>query len=133
MPGCARRAAALWVLVAAAIRQAFRRGRCSWAIRRPRPRNITVDNVIKAVASYYGLKPSDIKSERRHKSVATPRAVAMYISRHHTKDSYPDLARAFGGKHHTTVISAVQKIIVRVKDDPSLRSQIHAIESMILR
>jgi chromosomal replication initiator protein len=102
------------------------------AITRPRE-IITVESVIKAVASYYGLKPSDIKSERRHKSVATPRAVAMYISRHHTKDSYPDLARAFGGKHHTTVISAVQKIIVRVKDDASLRSEIHAIESMILR
>jgi chromosomal replication initiator protein len=69
------------------------------AITRPRE-VITVDGVIKAVASYYGLKPSDIKSERRHKSVATPRAVAMYISRHHTKDSYPDLARAFGGEHH---------------------------------
>jgi chromosomal replication initiator protein len=102
------------------------------AITRPRE-VITVEGVIKAVASYYGLKPSDIKSERRHKSVATPRAVAMYISRHHTKDSYPDLARAFGGKHHTTVISAVQKIIERVKDDASLRSEIHAIEAMILR
>jgi len=102
------------------------------AITRPRE-VITVESVIKAVASYYGLKPSDIKSERRHKSVATPRAVAMYISRHHTKDSYPDLARAFGGKHHTTVISAVQKINQRVKDDASLRSEIHAIESMILR
>jgi len=102
------------------------------AITRPRE-VITAESVIKAVASYYGLKPSDIKSERRHKSVATPRAVAMYLSRHHTKDSYPDLARAFGGKHHTTVISAVQKIIERVKDDASLRSEIHAIESMILR
>ena len=102
------------------------------AITRPRE-IITVEGVIKAVASYYGLKPSDIKSERRHKSVATPRAVAMYISRHHTKDSYPDLARAFGGKHHTTVISAVQKIIEKVKDDASLRSEIHAIEAMILR
>ena len=102
------------------------------AITRPRE-VITVDGVIKAVASYYGLKSSDIKSERRHKSVATPRAVAMYLARHHTKDSYPDLARAFGGKHHTTVISAVQKIIERVKDDASLRSEIHAIESMILR
>ena len=99
-----------------------------------RPREIlTCESVIKTVASYYGLKPSDIKSERRHKSVATPRAVAMYLSRHHTKDSYPDLARAFGGKHHTTVISAVQKIIERLKDDASLRSEIHAIESLILR
>ncbi len=102
------------------------------AITRPRE-IITPDGVIKCVASYYGLKPSDIKSERRHKSVATPRAVAMYLSRHHTKDSYPDLARAFGGKHHTTVISAVQKIIERLKDDASLRSEIHAIEGMILR
>jgi chromosomal replication initiator protein len=102
------------------------------AITRPRE-IITVESVIKAVANYYGLKSSDIKSERRHKSVATPRAVAMYLSRNHTKDSYPDLARAFGGKHHTTVISAVQKIIERVKDDASLRSEIHAIEGMILR
>ena len=102
------------------------------AITRPRE-VITVDSVIKSVASYYGLKPSDIKSERRHKSVATPRAVAMYLARHHTKDSYPDLARSFGGKHHTTVISAVQKIIERLKEDASLRSEIHAIESMILR
>ncbi len=102
------------------------------AITRPRE-VITVDAVIKAVASYYGLKPSDIKSERRHKSVATPRAVAMYLSRHHTKDSYPDLARAFGGKHHTTVISAVQKIVEKLKDDASLRSEVHAVEAMILR
>lgn len=99
-----------------------------------RPKEIlTVDTVIKAVASYYSLKPNDIKSERRHKSVATPRAVAMYLARHHTKDSYPDLARAFGGKHHTTVISAVQKIIERLKDDASLRAEIHAIEGIILR
>jgi chromosomal replication initiator protein len=102
------------------------------AITRPRE-IITADSVIKAVASYYGLKPADIKSERRHKSVATPRAVAMYLARHHTKDSYPDLARTFGGKHHTTVISAVQKIVERLKDDPSLRSEVHAIEGMILR
>jgi len=102
------------------------------AITRPRE-IITVESIIKAVANYYGLKSSDIKSERRHKSVATPRAVAMYMSRHHTKDSYPDLARAFGGKHHTTVISAVQKIADRLKDDASLRSEVHAIESMILR
>ncbi|CAN5854460.1 chromosomal replication initiator protein DnaA [soil metagenome] len=102
------------------------------AISRPRE-IITVDSVIKAVASYYGLKPSDIKSERRHKSVATPRAVAMYLARHHTKDSYPDLARSFGGKHHTTVISAVQKIIERLKDDASLRAEVHAMEGTILR
>ena len=99
-----------------------------------RPREvITVEAIIKAVASYYGLKPAEIKSDRRHKSLANPRAIAMYLSRNHTKDSYPDLARAFGGKHHTTVISAVQKITERAKEDASLRSEIHAIEGMILK
>ena len=99
-----------------------------------RPREIiTCETIIKCVASYYGLKTAEIKSDRRHKSLANPRAVAMYLSRHHTKDSYPDLARAFGGKHHTTVISAVQKIAARLKEDASLRSELHAIESMILK
>ena len=102
------------------------------AISRPRE-IITVDAIIKIVASYYSVKPAEIKSERRHKSVARPRAIAMYLSRQHTKDSYPDLARAFGGKHHTTVISAVQKIAERLKDDPSLRSELHALEAQLLR
>lgn len=99
-----------------------------------RPREIiTSESIIKCVASYYGLKTMEIKSDRRHKSLSNPRAVAMYLARHHTKDSYPDLARAFGGKHHTTVISAVQKIAQRLTEDSSLRSEIHAIESMILK
>ncbi len=99
-----------------------------------RPREvITCESIIKCVANYYGLKTLDIKSDRRHKSLANPRAVAMYLARHHTKDSYPDLARSFGGKHHTTVISAVQKIAQRLNEDSSLRSELHAIESMILK
>jgi chromosomal replication initiator protein len=102
------------------------------ALTRPRE-HITVDTVIKAVAGYYGVKPQDIKSPRRHKSVAGPRAVAMYLARQHTKDSYPDLGRAFGGKHHTTVISAVEKVVEKLKDDPSLRGEIHAIEATLLR
>jgi chromosomal replication initiator protein len=98
------------------------------------PREVlTADTVIKAVASYYGLKVADIKSPRRHKSVASPRAIAMYLSRQHTKDSYPDLGRSFGGKHHTTVISAVEKIAERLKEDPALRSEIHALESALNR
>ncbi|MBP9086396.1 MAG: chromosomal replication initiator protein DnaA [Kofleriaceae bacterium] len=94
---------------------------------------ITVDAVIRVVANYYNLKPADIKSQRRHKSLAAPRAVAMYLARQHTKDSYPDLGRGFGGKHHTTVISAVEKVASRLRDDAALRSEIHAIESSLLR
>ena len=110
----------------------FARETLEGSIARPRE-HLTCDAVIKSVANYYGLKVSDIKSARRHKSVAHPRAIAMYLARTHTKHSYPDLGRAFGGKHHTTVISAVEKISKRQKNDPALRGEIHAIESVLLR
>ena len=57
----------------------------------------------------------------------------MYLARQHTKDSYPDLGRAFGGKHHTTVISAVEKILEKIKEDPGLRGEVHAIEAQLLK
>lgn len=110
----------------------FARETLEGTVTRPREQ-VTTDSVIKSVANYYGLKVSDIKSARRHKSVSRPRAIAMYIARTHTSDSYPDLGRAFGGKHHTTVISAVEKITNRLKEDPGLRGEIHAIESVLLR
>jgi chromosomal replication initiator protein len=111
---------------------AFAQETLGGAITRPRE-VITVEIVIKAVASYYGVKALDLKSGRRHKSIANPRAVAMYLSRQHTNSSYPDLGRAFGDKHHTTIIAAVEKIAKRVKDDPALRGEIHAIESTLTR
>lgn len=110
----------------------FARESLDGSITRPRE-HLTAEAVIKAVAGYYGLKVSDIKSSRRHKAIAWPRAVAMYLARTHTKDSYPDLGRAFGGKHHTTVISAVEKIAARIENDSGVRSEIHAIESVLLR
>ena len=110
----------------------FARETLEGSIARPREQ-LTTEAVIKAVANYYGLKITDIKSPRRHKAIAGPRAVAMYLARTHTRDSYPDLGRAFGGKHHTTVISAVEKIAARLKDDLGLRSELHAIESVLLR
>ena len=97
------------------------------------PEHITTEQVLKAVASYYGVKIADLKSPRRHKSIAAPRAVAMYLARMHTKESYPDLGRAFGGKHHTTVISAVAKTTKKLTSDPALRGEMHAIEGILLR
>lgn len=110
----------------------FARQTLEGSITRP-PEHLTAEAIQKSVASYYGLKVSDLKSPRRHKSIAGPRAVAMYLSRMHTKDSYPDLGRAFGGKHHTTVISAVEKITKKLKDDNGLRGEIAAIENNLLR
>jgi chromosomal replication initiator protein len=110
----------------------FARQTLEGSITRP-AEHVTVESVLKAVASYYNLKVSDLKSPRRHKSLAGPRAVAMYLARTHTKESYPDLGRAFGGKHHTTIISAVEKITRKLKSDTGLRGEIHAVENLLLR
>lgn len=132
LEGALIRLAAHASLINATIDMEFARSTLAGTIGRPRE-HLSADSIIKTVANYYGLKISDIKSSRRHKSVAGPRAVAMYLARTHTQDSYPDLGRGFGGKHHTTVISAVEKISKRLRDDPGLRSEIHAIESVLLR
>ncbi len=97
------------------------------------PERMTVETILKCVAGYYGLKVAELKSARRHKSISGPRAVAMYLARTHTKESYPDLGRSFGGKHHTTVISAVEKITKKLVDDGALRGEINAIENNLLR
>ncbi|HUS65013.1 MAG TPA: chromosomal replication initiator protein DnaA [Kofleriaceae bacterium] len=110
----------------------FARQTLEGSVTRP-AEHITVDAVLKAVAGYYNLKVADLRSPRRHKSLAGPRAVAMYLARTHTKESYPDLGRSFGGKHHTTIISAVEKITKRLKTDTALRGEIHAVESLLLR
>ena len=110
----------------------FARQTLEGSVTRP-AEHISVEHVLKAVASYYNLKVSDLKSPRRHKSLAAPRAIAMYLARTHTKESYPDLGRAFGGKHHTTIISAVEKITKRLKADNALRSEITAVENLLLR
>ncbi len=110
----------------------FARETLEGSITRP-PEHLTCDHILKAVASYYNVKVSDLKSARRHKSIAGPRAVAMYLARTHTNESYPDLGRSFGGKHHTTIISAVEKITRRLQDEASLRGEVHAVESRLLR
>jgi chromosomal replication initiator protein len=110
----------------------FARQTLEGSITRP-SEHVSVDTVLKAVASYYGVKVTDLKSPRRHKSVAAPRAIAMYLARTHTQESYPDLGRAFGGKHHTTVISAVEKVAKRLQEDAGLRGEVHAIESTFIR
>jgi chromosomal replication initiator protein len=132
LEGALIRLAAFASLSSHGIDMDFARRTLEGSLTRPRER-LTTEAIIKAVAGYYGLKVSDIKSGRRHKAIAGPRAVAMYLARTHTSDSYPDLGRAFGGKHHTTVLSAVDKITHKRDSDPGLCGEIQAVESLILR
>ena len=93
----------------------------------PTERVISPEAILKAVAEHYGVKISDLRSERKHKVVALPRQVAMYLMRAMTRCSFPDIGLRFGGRDHTTVMYAVKKIDKRTKEDVSLRSTIEAL------
>ena len=73
-------------------------------------KRVTVDDIQKATAEYYGLKQADLISERRTRSVARPRQAAMWLAKQMTTRSLPDIGRRFGGRDHTTVLHAVRRI-----------------------
>jgi chromosomal replication initiator protein len=71
---------------------------------------VTVDNIIKTTAEYYKIKVSDMLSQRRNRSVARPRQMAMALAKELTNHSLPEIGEAFGGRDHTTVLHACRKI-----------------------
>ena len=89
---------------------------------------LTVEAVQKEVANYFNVKLADLKSTSRHQSVARPRQIAMYLARKLCKASYPDLGQRFGGKDHTTVLSACRKIEALLDADAKVRGVVTEIE-----
>jgi chromosomal replication initiator protein len=73
-------------------------------------RRVAAAEIIKFVARHYGLKVSEIKSKSNAKQIAFPRQVAMWLCKHLTELSYPDIGRQFNDKHHSTVMYSVEKI-----------------------
>jgi chromosomal replication initiator protein len=78
-------------------------------------RSITIEIIQKFIADYYNLKPHDLKSRNNSKSVTMPRQIAMYLSKHLTNASLPEIGKSFGGKHHSTVIHSIRKVDERRK------------------
>jgi chromosomal replication initiator protein len=90
--------------------------------------NLTVEDILRAVCSYFNLKLGEIKSPRRHRSVSFPRQIAMYLCRHRLGLTYPAIGDRFGGKDHSTVISACRKIQDLVERDAGVRAALTEIE-----
>ena len=82
---------------------------------------ITIQQIQKAVASTYKLTIEELISKNNARQISHPRQVAMYLCKHLTKHSYPEIGRAFGGKHHTTVMHSVEKIEALVVTDETLQ------------
>lgn len=92
---------------------------------------VSIPRIQKAVADYYKLTLENLKSKSNTGNVMVPRQVAMYLCKRLTKKSYPEIARQFGGKHHTTVIHSVEKINKLVESDREMDALVNRIISSI--
>jgi chromosomal replication initiator protein len=93
------------------------------------PTGLTIESIQREVAAYFDIKLHDLKGPKRHRAVAHPRMIAMYLARKLTSMSFPEIGSRFGGKDHSTVISAVRKIERLCTEQPTVRSVVNTIET----
>ena len=94
-------------------------------------RQISVENIQKAVADFYSIKVADMYSKKRPANIARPRQIAMFMAKELTQKSLPEIGELFGGRDHTTVLHAVRKIAVERAHDSQLNHEIHVIEQTL--
>lgn len=82
-----------------------------------RPDGVTLEQIQKTVAAYYKLSIEELTSKNNSRQIAVPRQVAMYLCKRLTKESFPEIGKKFGGKHHTTVIHSFEKIDSLIKEN----------------
>lgn len=96
-----------------------------------KPKMITILDIQRAVGEQFNIKLEDFKAKKRTKSVAFPRQIAMYMSRELTDYSLPKIGEEFGGRDHTTVIHAHEKISKLLQSDSQLQRQIKELNELL--
>ncbi|RVT61342.1 chromosomal replication initiator protein DnaA [Niallia taxi] len=96
-----------------------------------KPRVITIHDIQKVVGEQFSVKLEDFKAKKRTKSIAFPRQIAMYLSRELTDFSLPKIGEEFGGRDHTTVIHAHEKISKLLVSDSILQKQLKEINELL--
>jgi chromosomal replication initiator protein len=90
-----------------------------------------VEAIQRVVAERYNVKYSDMKSRKRTKQIAFPRQIAMYLSRELTAHSLSEIGAAFGGKDHTTIIHAYEKIEDLLTTDITLLAEVNSLKKRL--
>ena len=107
-------------------------GRAGRDARRREQKRITIQQILDAVTKYYNVRLSDLQSKKRHKSIAFPRQVCMFLARRHTRYSLEEIGGYFGGRDHTTVLHAVRTVDGDCKDDREIARQLTQIEGQLV-
>jgi chromosomal replication initiator protein len=88
-------------------------------------RKVTIEAIQKTVSEQFGLRLQEIKAKNNSRQIVFPRQIAMYLCKHLTEASLPEIGRQFGGKHHTTVLHSIEKINLQRKDDKDLNRMLN--------
>jgi chromosomal replication initiator protein len=94
-------------------------------------RKVTIESIQKATAEQFGLRLVEIKAKNNSRAIVYPRQIAMYLAKHLTEASLPEIGRQFGGKHHTTVLHSVEKIDEARKNDKDLNRLINKLTEQL--
>ncbi|MRR57334.1 MAG: chromosomal replication initiator protein DnaA [Deltaproteobacteria bacterium] len=95
-------------------------------------REVSVEMIQKFVSEYFSIKVSDLKSDKRLKTVVIPRQIAIFLCRDLTKSSYPEIGEKFGGKDHSTIIHSFKKISKLVSSDSDFKNTVETIRRGLL-
>jgi chromosomal replication initiator protein len=105
--------------------------RALWRLIAEQEKPLGIEQVQKAVCEFYNVRHVDLVGVRKHKDIAQPRQVAMYLARKLTGASLPDIARRFGNRDHTTVLHAVRKLEKLSREDRTLNSMLETLEKSL--
>lgn len=101
------------------------------AMAKPKLKPLSAKLVIERTALYYDLAPDDIIGPKRDKEIVLPRQVAMYLMRHEMNLSFPKIAKAVGGRDHTTAMHSVNKVEKLVETDEMLRGEVSSLRERL--
>lgn len=96
-----------------------------------KPRQITLDIIMDVVASYYQIRKEDLTSKKRTRNVVLPRQIAMYLCRELTDLSLPKIGDSFGGRDHTTVIHAYEKIQTSMNKNTEIKNSLEELKKRL--
>jgi len=99
----------------------------------PAPPHLFIREIQRRVEAYYGLAAGDMRSPRRHRRVARPRQIAMFLARRLAGRALPEIGRLFGDRDHTTVLHAVRAIEALRLSDPSVDRDVNLLCEALTR
>jgi chromosomal replication initiator protein len=104
---------------------------CLSDILRTSEKRLSIEEIQRKVAEHYNVRLSDIIGPKRLRTIARPRQVAMYLSKHLTSRSLPEIGRRFGGRDHTTIMHGVRKIEELMAADNQLADDVQLLKRLL--